>query len=95
MAGSAPTPAIRWRLSTFARGVARPFPDSRRRWFVTDMIRGLVVGGHVLVVGWRVPNSERPLVLLVSPAARRTGRTGRWYVRAYHKRWGLKMPPAG
>jgi hypothetical protein len=47
MAGSAPTTAIRGRLSTFARGVARPFTDSRRRRFVADMIRGLVVGGHV------------------------------------------------
>jgi hypothetical protein len=42
----------------------------------------------LLVVGWRVPNSERPLVLLVSPTARRSGRNGGWYVRAYHKRWG-------
>lgn len=44
----------------------------------------------LIVVGWRVPNSERPLVLLVSPAARRAGRNGRWYVRAYHKRWGVE-----
>lgn len=44
----------------------------------------------LLVVGWRVPNSERPLVLLVSPAARRSGRNGGWYVRAYHKRWGVE-----
>jgi hypothetical protein len=44
----------------------------------------------LLVIGWRVPNSERPLVLLVSPRARRGGRTGKWYVRAYHKRWGAE-----
>lgn len=44
----------------------------------------------LLVIGWRVPGSERPLVLLVSPAARRPGRTGRWYVRAYHRRWGVE-----
>lgn len=44
----------------------------------------------LLVVGWRVPNSERPLVLLVSPAARRPGRNGGWHVRAYHKRWGVE-----
>jgi hypothetical protein len=49
----------------------------------------------LLVVGWRVPNSERPLVLLVSPAARRPGRTGRWYVRAYHKRWGVEDATRG
>jgi hypothetical protein len=30
----------------------------------------------LLVIGWRVPRSERPLVLLVSPKARRRGRTG-------------------
>lgn len=41
----------------------------------------------LLVVGWRVPGSERPLVLLVSPAARRPGPAGTWFVRAYHKRW--------
>jgi hypothetical protein len=49
----------------------------------------------LLVVGWRVPNSERPLVLLVSPAARRAGRTGRWYVRAYHRRWGVEDATRG
>jgi hypothetical protein len=49
----------------------------------------------VLVVGWRVPNSEHPLVLLVSPAARRPGRTGKWYVRAYHKRWGAEDATRG
>lgn len=49
----------------------------------------------LLVVGWRVPGSERPLVLLVSPAARRRGRTGRWYVRAYHKRWGVEDATRG
>jgi hypothetical protein len=49
----------------------------------------------LLVVGWRVPGSERPLVLLVSPAARRRGRTGKWYVRAYHKRWGVEDATRG
>jgi hypothetical protein len=49
----------------------------------------------LLVVGWRVPNSERPLVLLVSPHARRAGRTGRWYVRAYHRRWGVEDATRG
>ena len=49
----------------------------------------------LLVIGWRVPGSERPLVLLVSPAARRPGRTGTWYVRAYHRRWGWRTPLAG
>lgn len=49
----------------------------------------------LLVVGWRVPRSERPLVLLVSPAARRRGRTGKWFVRAYHKRWGVEDATRG
>jgi hypothetical protein len=44
----------------------------------------------LLVIGWRVPGSERPLVLLVSPHARRGGRTGKWFVRAYHRRWGVE-----
>jgi DDE family transposase len=44
----------------------------------------------LLVVGWRYRDSERPLVLLVSPAARRSRRTARWYVRAYLKRWGVE-----
>jgi len=49
----------------------------------------------LLVIGWRVPKSERPLVLLVSPAARRSGRTGKWFVRAYHKRWGVEDATRG
>src|SRR5438045_824665 len=47
MASTTLTTAIRRRLSTFAGGVARPFSDSRRRRFVTQMITGLVAGGHV------------------------------------------------
>jgi hypothetical protein len=46
-------------------------------------------GAFLLVVGWRVPRSGRPLIPLVSPAARRPGRTGARFVRAYHKRWGV------
>jgi hypothetical protein len=49
----------------------------------------------LLVVGWRYPNSDRPLVLLVSPAARRPGRTGRWFVKAYLKRWGVEDATRG
>ena len=47
MAGTTLTTAVRRRLSTFAAGVARHFTDSRRGRFVTEMITGLVVGGHV------------------------------------------------
>jgi hypothetical protein len=49
----------------------------------------------LLVIGWRVPGSERPLALLVSPAARRRGRAGKWYVRAYHERWGAEDATRG
>jgi hypothetical protein len=47
MASTTLTTAIRRRLSTFAAGVARLFTDSRRCRFVTDIITGLVAGGHV------------------------------------------------
>jgi hypothetical protein len=47
MASTALTTPIRLRLSTFAKGIARPFTDSRRRNFVTDMLTGLVAAGHV------------------------------------------------
>ena len=43
MVRTAPTTRIRKRWSTFAR----PFSDSRRQDFVSQMIRGLVIGGHV------------------------------------------------
>jgi hypothetical protein len=49
----------------------------------------------LLVIGWRRPDSERPLILLVSPAARRPRRTARWYVRAYLRRWGVEDATRG
>ena len=49
----------------------------------------------LLVVGWRYPASDRPLVLLASPAARRRGRTARWYARAYLRRWGVEDATRG
>jgi hypothetical protein len=48
----------------------------------------------LLVVGWRWPNS-RPLLLLVSPRARRPGRTARWFVKAYRRRWGVEDATRG
>jgi hypothetical protein len=73
-----------------------------RRWphggvSVTVEVRLPEVAGEpfLLVIGWRVPGSEHPLVLLVSPAARRGGRTGKWFVRAYHKRWGVEDATRG
>ena len=55
------------------------------------------VGGEpfLLVIGWKYPRSEHPLVLLVSPSARRTNRTGKWYVRAYLRRWGVEDATRG
>jgi hypothetical protein len=37
----------RQRLYTFARKLATPFTDSRRRRFLTEMIPGLVIANHV------------------------------------------------
>jgi hypothetical protein len=34
------------------------------------------------------------LTLLVSPQARRAGRTGAWFVRAYRRRWGVGVEDA-
>jgi hypothetical protein len=43
----------------------------------------------LLVVHWRRPNAE-PLMLLVSPAARRPSRRSEWFVKAYGRRWGVE-----
>src|SRR5262245_36726242 len=47
MAGDGLSKEIRRRLYGFARGLARPFSDSRRRGFIEDMIPGLLISGHV------------------------------------------------
>jgi Transposase DDE domain len=49
----------------------------------------------LLVVGWRYPDSGRPLLLLVSPQARGRGRTARWFVKAYLRRWGVEDATRG
>jgi hypothetical protein len=43
----------------------------------------------LLVVHWRRREAE-PLLLLVSPAARRPTRQARWFVKAYGRRWGVE-----
>jgi hypothetical protein len=43
----------------------------------------------LLVVHWQGPHVE-PLMVLVSPAARRSGRRAEWYVKAYRRRWGVE-----
>lgn len=50
--------------------------------------------GFLLVAHFRGPARE-PLLLLVSPQARRPRRTGRWYVRAYRRRWGVEDATRG
>ena len=43
----------------------------------------------LLVLSWR--NSEAtPLMLLVSPQARKPGRNGAWFVKAFRRRWGVE-----
>jgi hypothetical protein len=48
----------------------------------------------LLVLSWRIPGVT-PLMLLVSPRARRPGRSGRWYVKAYRRRWGVEDATRG
>jgi hypothetical protein len=74
----------------------------RRHWPKTGIAITLEVwlpevdpNPFLLVIGWRVPNSERPLILLVSPDARQPGRTAKWFVRAYHRRWGVEDATRG
>jgi hypothetical protein len=47
MAATRLTRKVRRRLSSFAHQLASPFTDSRRRRFLTDMLQGLVISGHV------------------------------------------------
>jgi hypothetical protein len=49
----------------------------------------------LLVVCWRWPDSSKPLLLLVSPQARRPGRTAAWWARAYRRRWGVEDATRG
>lgn len=87
---------------TVAALVAEQACPRPRRWpkggvAVTVAVRLPEVADEpfLLVVGWRYPNSEHPLVLLVSPAARRRGRSGRWFVKAYYRRWGVEDATRG
>src|SRR5215472_4484258 len=47
MPGNGLPKEVRRRLYGFARGIASPFSDSRRRRFLEDMIPGLLISGHV------------------------------------------------
>jgi len=48
----------------------------------------------LLVAHWRLPDSN-PLMLLVSPRARRAGRTGKWFLKGYRRRWGAEDAARG
>jgi hypothetical protein len=49
---------------------------------------------RLLVPHWKRPDHS-PLMLLVSPAARLATRTGTWFVKAYHRRWGVEDATRG
>ena len=51
---------VRQRLYTFARRLATPFADSRRRRFLTDMVPGLVIANHVHLRKSPAPSDEEP-----------------------------------
>ena len=44
----------------------------------------------LLVVHWHRSSNSEPLLLLISPAARRPRRQAKWFVKAYGKRWGVE-----
>jgi hypothetical protein len=71
------------------QGGAQPWPS--RGWVYSEpvFLPELPEEELLLVVFWRVVHHE-PLMLLVSPRARRAGRTGWWYVQAYRRRWGVE-----
>lgn len=58
MASTTLPTTIRRRLYTFTAGIARPVSDSRRRRFLTDMVSGLVVAGHVHLTAIARANSR-------------------------------------
>jgi hypothetical protein len=78
-----------WAQAWRPRHWPRPWPKRgystcARVWLPEDPEHELL-----LVVHWRRPGGE-PLLLLVSPAARRRGRTAAWFAKAYRRRWGVE-----
>ena len=47
-------------------------------------------GQEFLLVLFWIQKDHEPLMLLVSPQARKKGRTGWWFVKAYRRRWGVE-----
>ena len=94
MASTTLTTPIRRRLSTFARGIARPFTDSRRRNFITDMLSGLVAAGHVHLTAvargisrgaGNIHATEKRLIAdgWKSTEQPKVGRDGKWQLNLY------------
>lgn len=69
----------------------RPKRWPRQGWTYTETVFLPEAPEHelLLVLFWREPGGCA-LMLLVSPQARRPGRTGVWFVRAYRRRWGVE-----
>jgi hypothetical protein len=67
-----------------------------RGWTYTETVFLPEAPEHefLLVLFWKLPGSS-PLMLLVSPHARRPSRTGVWFVRAYRRRWGVEDATRG
>lgn len=71
----------RWSVSGWTQTVAVHLPDDPEHELL-------------LVLHWKRPDLS-PLMLLVSPAARLASRTGAWFVKAYHRRWGVEDATRG
>jgi len=65
-------------------------------WIYTETIRLPEAPAEelLLVLCWRMPETA-PLMLLVSPQARKLGRNGAWFVRAFRRRWGAEDATRG
>jgi hypothetical protein len=74
---------------TFTEHRPRRWPHDG--WTQTVTVRLPEAPEHelLLVLHWRRADTA-PLMLLISPAARLTGRTGAWFVKAYRRRWGVE-----
>jgi hypothetical protein len=84
--------------SALAEGMRpRPRPRPRRGGHTACRpVRLPEVGAEefLLVAHWRRWGRE-PLLLLVSPQARRPGRRAEWFVKAYRRRWGAEDATRG
>jgi hypothetical protein len=69
----------------------RPKRWPRGEWTFTETVLLPEAPEHefLLVLSWKFPDSS-PLMLLVSPKARRPGRTGARFVRTFGRRWGVE-----